>query len=98
LLPLIAIARRNGNAMVVIPQGANRAFEIQATTNLIDGNSWSALNRPSNAPFFPSSNRTAVGEETIQPVRPGSIAPGSLSPEAGNSHLKSAGRFLSSAR
>lgn len=66
----IAIAQSNGTAAVVIPQVANRGFEVQATTNLFNSNSWSALNLPANAPFFPSSNRTAVVEETIQPGPP----------------------------
>jgi hypothetical protein len=66
----IAIAQSNGNALVVIPQVANRGFEIQASTNLPSSDSWSALNLPANAPFFPSSNRTVTVEETIQPVSP----------------------------
>ena len=66
----IALARNNDRAQVGIPQVANRAFEVQATTNLLSSNSWSALNLPANAPFFPSSNRTVIVEETIQPGPP----------------------------
>lgn len=66
----ISIAQSNGITKVVIPQVANRAFEVQATTNLLNSNAWSALNLPANAPFFPSSNRTAIVEETIQPGPP----------------------------
>jgi hypothetical protein len=62
----ISSAQNNGNAQVLIPQVANRAFEVQATTNLFGSNSWSALNLPANSPFFPSSNRTAIVEETIR--------------------------------
>jgi hypothetical protein len=66
----ISITENNGNARVVIPQVANRGFEVQATTGLLNGNSWSALNLPANAPFFPSSNRTAIVEDSIQPGPP----------------------------
>ncbi len=66
----ISIARSNGNARIVLPQVANRAIEVQATADPAGGNSWSALNLPANAPFFPSSNRTTVVEEAIQPIAP----------------------------
>ncbi len=62
----LAIAQSNANAKVVIPQVANRAFEVQATTNLLNGSPWSALNLPANAPLFPISNRTAIVEEANQ--------------------------------
>jgi len=61
----IAITRSNDNARIVIPQVANRAFEVQGTLDLLDGNSWTPLNLSGNAPFFPISNRTAVVEEAI---------------------------------
>lgn len=63
----ISVGLSNGNVRLVIPQVANRAFEVQATTNLFDDSSWSPLNLPANAPSFPASNRTAVVEETLQP-------------------------------
>jgi uncharacterized repeat protein (TIGR03806 family) len=66
----IAITQSGDSATVVIPQIANRAFEVQATTNLLDSNSWWGLNLPANAPFFASSNRTAVVEEKIEPDSP----------------------------
>ncbi len=66
----ISIAASNNNAHVRIPQIANRAFEIQTTTNLFDSNSWSALNNPANAPFYPASNRTATVTEPLQPGNP----------------------------
>ena len=59
----VSIALNGTNAQVVIPQPANRAVEVQATTNLFNSDSWTALNLPANAPFFPSSNRTAIVEE-----------------------------------
>ena len=62
------IVTREG--FVVIPQVANRAFEVQASTNLLSSNSWPVLNLPANAPFFPSSNRTAIVEEALSPGSP----------------------------
>lgn len=62
----IAIAPSNGHAHIVIPQVANRAFEIQATTNLFNGNSWSPLNLPANTPSFPAADRTVAVEDLIQ--------------------------------
>jgi len=66
----ISIARSDTNAIVLIPQVANRAFEVQATTNLLSSNSWSALNLPANAPFFPSTNQTTTVEEALSPESP----------------------------
>ena len=66
----ISIVRSNGNARIIVPQVANRAFEVQSTTDLLNGNSWLPLNLPANSPFFPISNRTAVVEEPIQPGTP----------------------------
>jgi len=59
----VSIAASNNQVHVVIPHVANRAMEVQATTNLLNSNSWSALNLPANAPFFPASNRTSVVSE-----------------------------------
>ena len=61
----VGIALNGGNAQVLITQPANRAVEVQATTNLFNANSWTALNLPANAPFFPVSNRTAIVEEPV---------------------------------
>jgi len=66
----IAIVPSNGNARIVIPQVANRAFEVQGALDLGNSNSWYPLNLPSNVPFFPISNRTAVVEEAIDPGTP----------------------------
>lgn len=54
----VSITLSNGAAQIVIPHIANRAVEVQTTTNMLSPNSWSALNQPDNAPFFPTSNRT----------------------------------------
>lgn len=59
----VFIAHSNSQVHVVIPQIANRATEVQTTTNLLNSNSWSALNLPANAPFFLASNRTATVSE-----------------------------------
>ncbi|HEX5221002.1 MAG TPA: PQQ-dependent sugar dehydrogenase [Verrucomicrobiae bacterium] len=66
----ISVAPSNGNVQIIVPQVANRAFEIQRTTDLLNSNSWSPLNLPANAPFFPITNRTAIVEEPIQPGTP----------------------------
>ena len=61
----VAVALNGENVQVIVPQIANRAFEVQSTTNLFNTNSWVALNLPANAPFFPISNRTATVEEPV---------------------------------
>lgn len=66
----ISILASNGNARIVIPQVANRAFEVQSSPDLLDSNAWSPLNLPANAPFYPRSNRTAVVEEPVQSGAP----------------------------
>jgi hypothetical protein len=66
----ISVTRSNGNTRIIVPQVANRAFEVQGTSDLLNSNSWSPLNLPANAPLFPASNRTAVVEEPIQPGAP----------------------------
>jgi hypothetical protein len=43
---------------------ANRAFEVQHTTNLMDPSGWSALNVPENAPTFPATNNPASVPDT----------------------------------
>jgi len=66
----ISISHSNGIAKIILPQNANRAFEIQSTTDLLNSSSWSPLNLPANAPFFPISNRTAIVDEPVQPATP----------------------------
>ncbi len=66
----INITASNNNAHVLIPQIANRAVEIQTTTNLLNSNSWNALNIPANAPFYPISNRTTTVSEPVSPGNP----------------------------
>lgn len=62
----ISMIVSNNTPVVVIPQIANRAFEVQFTTNLFNSNSWSVLNIPENAPSYPISNRTATVPEPLQ--------------------------------
>lgn len=59
----VSIAVSNGMTQIIIPQVANRATEVQATTNLFNSASWSALNQADNAPFYPASNRLSVVSE-----------------------------------
>lgn len=66
----ISITASNNTAVVIIPQIANRAFEIQSTTNLFDPISWRPLNNPANSPFYPSSNRTVIVPDPIQSELP----------------------------
>lgn len=66
----ISIAASNNTATVLIPHVANRAFQVQATTNLFNSNSWNVLNIPDNAPFYPNSNRTTTVTEPSQPIGP----------------------------
>lgn len=56
----VSIAVSNNAVRILIPQVANRAVEVQATTNLFDNNSWAVLNQADNAPFFPASNRISI--------------------------------------
>jgi uncharacterized repeat protein (TIGR03806 family) len=44
---------------------ANRAFEIQWTSNLQDAQSWVPLDRPDNRPFFSSINQETMIEDPI---------------------------------
>lgn len=66
----VALTQSNNLVHVVIPQIANRAFEVQATTNLTDPNSWSALNLPANAPVYPASNRVTTVSEPAATATP----------------------------
>lgn len=67
----ISVARSNNQAHVLIPQIANRATEVQVTTNLLDVDSWTPLNVPANAPFFPVSNRLQIISDPVtnQPTK-----------------------------
>jgi uncharacterized repeat protein (TIGR03806 family) len=66
----ISIGLDGMSANVIFPQIANRGFEVQASTNLMNFNSWTPLNVPANAPFFSSSNQTAVVPALALPETP----------------------------
>jgi glucose/arabinose dehydrogenase len=53
----VAIERAGAAVNVVVPQIANRGFEVQWTTNLMSTSVWRFLNVPENCPQFSSSNR-----------------------------------------
>jgi hypothetical protein len=50
---------------ILFPRLANRAFEVQWTTNLQDAASWVALDQPDNRPFFSSTNSQAMIEDVV---------------------------------
>jgi glucose/arabinose dehydrogenase len=58
----------SGTAQVIFTQVANRAFEVQSTTNFLSTNSWKPLDVAGNAPFYSSSNRTWIVSEPLSPV------------------------------
>lgn len=66
----VTITATNGAAQILIPHIANRAVEVQATTNLLNADSWTALNQPDNAPFFPATNRTTVVSDPVGGLTP----------------------------
>jgi len=66
----VSISLTNAQAQIVIPQVANRAVEVQSTTNLADSASWTALNQPDNRPFFPRTNRTIVVSDPAAATTP----------------------------
>jgi uncharacterized repeat protein (TIGR03806 family) len=50
---------------ISFPHLANRAFEVQVTTNILDPSSWIPLDLPGNEPFFPSSTRPGVVDDVL---------------------------------
>jgi hypothetical protein len=66
----ISIAMGGTTPQIGFPQIANRGFEVQSATTLLDANAWSPLNVPANAPFFSSSNRTASVPVPLDPNSP----------------------------
>lgn len=49
----------NGTAEVLYPRVANRGFDVQMSTNLLDG-AWQSLDVPENSPFYSSTPATAI--------------------------------------
>lgn len=52
-----------GNIRIQFPHLANRAFELQTTTDLSDPNSWQTFVAPNNSPHFPAAAFNAVFED-----------------------------------
>src|SRR5262249_52861763 len=52
-----AIFPRPDGLEIAFPQPANRGFQVQSTTNVLDASSWTPLEAPGNEPFFPSTPR-----------------------------------------
>lgn len=50
---------------ITFPQIANRAFQVQSTSNLFSPNFWSPLDVAANEPFFSISNRTTVVPDDV---------------------------------
>ena len=63
----IGSARSGNNVEVVIPQIANRGFEVVWSTNLMSTN-WRFLNVPENRPHFSVSNRTHRVPDAVGPT------------------------------
>lgn len=61
----ISARASGGFAQIRFPQTAHRGFEVQATTNPLDPNSWRPLDIPSNRPFFSSTNFEAILNDAI---------------------------------
>jgi mono/diheme cytochrome c family protein len=60
----IGIERTEAGVRIVFPHIANRAFEVQAGDDLFASDSWSALDTPGNAPFFPASELSGAVEDS----------------------------------
>lgn len=63
----IGIARSESDVFVTFTQIANRAFEVEYTTNIVPPVAWSPLDSPDNAPFFSVTNALKTVKDT--PVR-----------------------------
>jgi hypothetical protein len=61
----IAINRSDADVNIGFEQLANRAFEVQFKTNLVTGETWQALDVPSNTPNFPNTAQPAVVTDSM---------------------------------
>jgi hypothetical protein len=59
----ISIQPKASSVKILFPRLANRAFEVQWSTNLSDAKSWVVLDHPDNRPFFSSTNSQAMIED-----------------------------------
>jgi uncharacterized repeat protein (TIGR03806 family) len=64
----ISIQRTDQSVIITFPQAADRAFEVDATTNLADPNSWQPLDVPDNRPFFAASPGLATVHDPVAPT------------------------------
>lgn len=65
----ISVAADSSSVNILIPQPANRGVEVQRATNLLT-DSWTPLNVPANAPFFPATNRTTTISDSATSTEP----------------------------
>jgi uncharacterized repeat protein (TIGR03806 family) len=61
----VSVQRTGPDLQVVFPRLANRAFEVQATTNLFDPSSWTPLDVPGNRPKFPAITSEGIVPDAI---------------------------------
>jgi len=66
----IGIQPSGSSVQILFPRLANRAFEVQWSTNLADISSWVALDRPGNSPFLSSASGPAVVEDAMAGATP----------------------------
>ena len=63
----ISIQPGASSVQIHFPRLANRAFEVQWSTNPSDAHSWIVLDHPDNRPFFSSMNGEALIEDDLSP-------------------------------
>jgi uncharacterized repeat protein (TIGR03806 family) len=63
----IGMQLNNPYVQVVFPQISNRAFEVQARTNIFDSSAWTPLDVPGNEPYFARTNRVGSLNQPLNP-------------------------------
>jgi len=61
----ISIEREADSIMLLFARLANRAFQVQSTTNLLDPASWSPLESPDNRFFFAATNSAPILRDAL---------------------------------
>jgi uncharacterized repeat protein (TIGR03806 family) len=61
----IGLNYNGSSAQVTFPRLANRGFEVQSSTNILDPNSWVPLDLAGNEPFFPVSTRAGAVDDLL---------------------------------
>ena len=64
----IAMSYTDNVAQVTFPRLANRGFEVQATTNFLNPDSWTPLDVPGNEPSFPAITRAGMVSDPLPPT------------------------------